>query len=343
IALYQWNFGEGSGIQTGATPEYTYASPGAYTVTLTVRDNSGLSNQTTRQINVNDPANEPPTASAGASPRAGAAPFQVQFTGTGNDPDGGVETYFWEFGTGGTSAAQSPAYTYPAASRGSYEVFLTVTDDEGVSTQDSIYVTATQEAPAVSGEVNPAAETVITVNNAGSAINGARLTLPAGAVAEPVVATLGRVPASSTPKPPAGAVSEVIEAGPQGTVFSQPVILRIPLNAPVADPGQLMVAGYDDDAGYWSTEGLSNVQFVDGDPVDFVTVEAGHFTFFAALLPPSGEDINRDGKVDAVDVQLVINGALGLTLPPGANTDVNSDGTTNAVDIQRVINAALGL
>ncbi|HPA06275.1 MAG TPA: PKD domain-containing protein, partial [Candidatus Hydrogenedentes bacterium] len=270
-------------------------------------------------------------------------PFQVQFTGTGNDPDGVVETYFWEFGTGGTSAAQSPAYTYPAASRGSYEVFLTVTDDEGVSTQDSIYVTATQEAPAVSGEVNPAAETVITVNNAGSAINGARLTLPAGAVAEPVVATLGRVPASSTPKPPAGAVSEVIEAGPQGTVFSQPVILRIPLNAPVADPGQLMVAGYDDDAGYWSTEGLSNVQFVDGDPVDFVTVEAGHFTFFAALLPPSGEDINRDGKVDAVDVQLVINGALGLTLPPGANTDVNSDGTTNAVDIQRVINAALGL
>ena len=343
IALYQWNFGEGSGIQTGATPGYTYANAGAYTVTLTVRDNSGLSNQTTRQINVNDPANEPPTASAGASPRAGAAPFQVQFTGTGNDPDGGVETYFWEFGTGGTSAAQSPAYTYPAASRGSYEVFLTVTDDEGVSTQDSIYVTATQEAPAVSGEVNPAAETVITVNNAGSAINGARLTLPAGAVAEPVVATLGRVPASSTPKPPAGAVSEVIEAGPQGTVFSQPVILRIPLNAPVADPGQLMVAGYDDDAGYWSTEGLSNVQFVDGDPVDFVTVEAGHFTFFAALLPPSGEDINRDGKVDAVDVQLVINGALGLTLPPGANTDVNSDGTTNAVDIQRVINAALGL
>ena len=72
-------------------------------------------------------------------------------------------------------------------------------------------------------------------------------------------------------------------------------------------------------------------------------MEAGHFTFFAAPLPPSGEDINRDGKVDAVDVQLVINGALGLTLPPGANTDVNSDGTTNAVDIQRVINAVLGL
>ena len=69
IALYQWNFGEGSGIQTGATPGYTYANAGAYGDALTVRDNSGLSNQTTRQISVNDPANEPPTA-----PRARVAP-----------------------------------------------------------------------------------------------------------------------------------------------------------------------------------------------------------------------------------------------------------------------------
>jgi hypothetical protein len=50
-------------------------------------------------------------------------------------------------------------------------------------------------------------------------------------------------------------------------------------------------------------------------------------------------DVDGDGYVNAVDVQLVINGALGLTV--AYNTDVNSDHVTNAIDVQLVINAAL--
>lgn len=50
-------------------------------------------------------------------------------------------------------------------------------------------------------------------------------------------------------------------------------------------------------------------------------------------------DLNDDDVVNAIDVQLVINGALGV----GAPADVNNDGQTNAIDIQLVINAALGL
>jgi hypothetical protein len=53
------------------------------------------------------------------------------------------------------------------------------------------------------------------------------------------------------------------------------------------------------------------------------------------------EDVNQDGKVDAVDVQLVINSALGLN--PDSNSDVNLDTAINAVDVQLVINCALGL
>ncbi len=52
-------------------------------------------------------------------------------------------------------------------------------------------------------------------------------------------------------------------------------------------------------------------------------------------------DINDDGIVNAVDVQLVINAALGLDSE--YDTDVNNDGVTNASDVQLVINAALGL
>lgn len=50
-------------------------------------------------------------------------------------------------------------------------------------------------------------------------------------------------------------------------------------------------------------------------------------------------DVNRDGKIAANDVQLVINGALGR--PVDVNTDVTGDGTTNAVDIQSVIDLVL--
>lgn len=52
-------------------------------------------------------------------------------------------------------------------------------------------------------------------------------------------------------------------------------------------------------------------------------------------------DLNRDGKANAVDIQLVLNGALGL--PTGAaRTDVNEDGATDATDVQLVVNGVLG-
>jgi len=54
-------------------------------------------------------------------------------------------------------------------------------------------------------------------------------------------------------------------------------------------------------------------------------------------------DVNYDGVTNAVDVQLVINAALGLELPLGVRADRNFNGLVNAVDVQLVINAALGV
>jgi chitinase len=53
-------------------------------------------------------------------------------------------------------------------------------------------------------------------------------------------------------------------------------------------------------------------------------------------------DANNDGFVDAIDVQLCVNAALGHNVGT-ATTDQNSDGKTDAVDIQIVINAVLGI
>lgn len=64
------------------------------------------------------------------------------------------------------------------------------------------------------------------------------------------------------------------------------------------------------------------------------------FTYVPADVAISKADVNLDGVVNAVDIQLVINAVLQKA---GVNidADVNRDGSTNASDIQVVINVAL--
>jgi len=61
------------------------------------------------------------------------------------------------------------------------------------------------------------------------------------------------------------------------------------------------------------------------------------------LVPDTpDEDIDADGNINAVDIQLVINGALAIDTG-GAVVDVDGDGDIDAVDVQSTINAALGI
>lgn len=72
--------------------------------------------------------------------------------------------------------------------------------------------------------------------------------------------------------------------------------------------------------------------------------EAGAQTiaqYVQSTLNCSQGDVNDDGVVSAVDVQLVINGVLFDA--DDEFQDIDGDGAVNAVDIQLVINAALGI
>ncbi len=64
-------------------------------------------------------------------------------------------------------------------------------------------------------------------------------------------------------------------------------------------------------------------------------------TLSTSVLATVPGDVNDDGIVDASDVQLVINSALGVEGAP--NGDINRGGTVDATDVQLVINAALGI
>jgi PKD repeat protein len=87
------------------------------------------------------PSNQPPVAVASANPESGAAPLSVQFSSDGsNDPDGNIMAYAWDFGDGGTSPEANPVHTYN--SPGTYDVTLSVTDDDNASQSDTVVITA---------------------------------------------------------------------------------------------------------------------------------------------------------------------------------------------------------
>jgi uncharacterized protein (DUF362 family) len=91
--------------------------------------------------------NQPPNAVAVANPTAGPAtpPLFVNFDGSGSsDPDGSIADYAWDFGddTTGSGATTSHTYTVPDT----YLVTLTVTDDDGATDSDVVFITANPPA-----------------------------------------------------------------------------------------------------------------------------------------------------------------------------------------------------
>jgi len=55
------------------------------------------------------------------------------------------------------------------------------------------------------------------------------------------------------------------------------------------------------------------------------------------------EDLNLDGRVNVLDVQLCVNVFLGIQTDPDivARADVNGDSAVNVLDVQRIVNTFL--
>jgi PKD repeat protein len=143
-----WDFGDGSVTPTlpgnaASDPRHAYAAAGTYVVTLTATDPQGLTDQDSATVTV-APVNEPPTAEANG-PYLGRVGAPVQFTARGSSDAEGAWTMVWDFGDGVVSPPldgnerNDPTHVYEA--RGTYVVTLTVTDEAGLTDDDTATVT----------------------------------------------------------------------------------------------------------------------------------------------------------------------------------------------------------
>jgi large repetitive protein len=132
IIAYAWDFGDGTQADTPQA-EHAYPTPGTYTVTLRVTDDSATDSAThTESVTVI--VNAPPLAVAGADQYVTAS--QVHFDASASsDPDGNLTAYQWDFGDGKSGSGVQAAHVYSVP--GVYTVTLTVTDDSGTSTARS--------------------------------------------------------------------------------------------------------------------------------------------------------------------------------------------------------------
>ena len=171
ISTYSWQFGDGS-TATGSTASHTFNAAGNYTVTLTVTDDDGLTDASTTSINVSaPPVNDPPSASFTLTPTSGVVPLPVSVDASAStDGDGTITSYAWDFGDGNTDSGSSASHTYSAA--GTYQIVLTVTDNDGATDSFSRTVTAqspTNNPPVASLTVTPTSGTApLTVTVSGS-------------------------------------------------------------------------------------------------------------------------------------------------------------------------------
>jgi parallel beta-helix repeat protein len=148
---WEWNFGDGTDIDSAASPTHVYQSPGIYSVSLKVTSNAG-SDTLVREHYIH--AQSLPTASFTAAPFSGVAPLDVTFTDAslpGNTPP--ILRREWKFGDGGTSTAASPTHAYQSS--GTYDVSLKVTTAAGSNTLTKTSYIYVQSRPTASFVASP--------------------------------------------------------------------------------------------------------------------------------------------------------------------------------------------
>ena len=144
---YSWSFGDGSPAESGVSGAHTYVDEGSYSVMVTVTDDDGGSVTDSMLVNV---ANVAPVVLLSGD-ESGSEGDLLAWTALVSDA--GISdtfTYSWNFGDGSpvlASATASEAHVF--LDEGSFDVALTVTDNGGAATTETVTVTITNAVPEI--------------------------------------------------------------------------------------------------------------------------------------------------------------------------------------------------
>ena len=124
IASRSWTFGDGSTAGNVIAPAKTFATPGTYTVTLTVIDTKGQSASSSQRVAVTD---APPIARFTSS----CVRAVCTFDGRSSTDELGVTSYSWELGAVSGKPATGSVVSIDYKRSGTFTVRLTVRDPAG--------------------------------------------------------------------------------------------------------------------------------------------------------------------------------------------------------------------
>jgi len=105
IINYEWDFGDGSDIQTGKSVSHIFQTPGVYTVLLNVTDDLGMKSSSNVEVDAKPVSSAPeaglttdPAYDAATMRLSGVLPFNVSFDGSpSSDVDNDIVDYKWDF------------------------------------------------------------------------------------------------------------------------------------------------------------------------------------------------------------------------------------------------------
>ena len=170
VTSYDWNWGDGSTHGTGITASHTFAGAADQTVTLTVTDSLGSTDSEVKTVTTT--VHAAPVAVIGST----TSGLTGSFTGVGSttSDSAAINSYAWDFGDGSTSTSATPSHTYAAA--GTFQVGLTVTDDQGGTSALAVKQVAVTHAAPVAGFT-------ATINQLQASVNGSGTTTSDNATA----------------------------------------------------------------------------------------------------------------------------------------------------------------
>jgi glucose/arabinose dehydrogenase len=89
-----------------------------------------------------------PFANASGNPSFGYSPLTVNFSSAGSFDSGGqMITFFWDFDDGSTSSLPNPMHQYDSGSVHTFNASLTVTNEDGETSQDFVSITVGSVPP----------------------------------------------------------------------------------------------------------------------------------------------------------------------------------------------------